>query len=69
MQGQRKVDHDTVTHYPCERVTAVNGQFYFSTREGGLEGPFASREDAEREICCYIRKLNQGADLIDDRSH
>ncbi len=32
-------------HFRSERVSVVNGQFFFTTREGTLEGPFFSREE------------------------
>lgn len=68
MFGQRKVDPSPGTHYRCERVSAVNGQYFFSTREGSLEGPYFTRVDAEREIDCYIRRMIQATDIIESRS-
>ena len=50
MFGQRNIDPTPGTHYRSERVSAVNGQYFFATREGTLEGPFFTRVDAEREI-------------------
>ena len=55
MFGQRTLDQSPGTHYRSERVSAVNGQYFFSTREGSLEGPYFTRTDAEREIAFYIR--------------
>ncbi|BAU75988.1 Hypothetical protein ppKF707_1293 [Metapseudomonas furukawaii] len=52
------------THYRSERVSAVNGQYFFSTREGTLEGPFFTRVDAEREIALYIRRIQQASALM-----
>lgn len=57
MLSQRNVDHNPGTHYRSERVSAVNGQYFFSTREGTLEGPYNNRKDAEQEIAFYIRLL------------
>ncbi|MFZ3183793.1 MAG: DUF6316 family protein [Pseudomonas sp.] len=68
MFGQRRLDSSPGTHYRCERVSAVNGQYFFSTREGSLEGPFFTRVDAEREIYSYIRRMLQAKDIRDSRA-
>ncbi|MFZ6049204.1 DUF6316 family protein [Pseudomonas sp. CR3202] len=57
MFGRRASDMAAGTHYRSERVSAVNGQYFFSTREGTLEGPYFTRVDAEREIALYIRRM------------
>jgi hypothetical protein len=67
MFGQRRIDPGPGTHYRCERVSAINGQYFFSTREGSLEGPYFTRVDAEREIYCYIRRILQAKDIIESR--
>lgn len=59
MFGRRASDIASGTHYRSERVSAVNGQYFFSTREGTLEGPFFTRVDADREIALYIRRIQQ----------
>ena len=68
MFGQRNIDPTPGTHYRSERVSAVNGQYFFSTREGTLEGPYFTRVDAEREIAFYIRRMRQANDIIESRS-
>ncbi|NQD91960.1 hypothetical protein HP532_04750 [Pseudomonas sp. CrR25] len=68
MYGQRQIDPNPATHYRSERVSAVNGQYFFSTREGTLEGPFFTRVDAEREIAFYIRRMMQASDIIESRA-
>lgn len=68
MFGQRNVDPTPSTHYRSERVSAVNGQYFFSTREGTLEGPYFTRVDAEREIAFYIRRMRQANDIIESRA-
>jgi hypothetical protein len=68
MFGQRTIDQNPGTHYRSERVCAVNGQYFFSTREGTLEGPYFNRDDAEREIAFYIRRMIQANQIIDSRS-
>lgn len=57
MFGQRRVDNSPGTHYRSERVSAVNGQYFFSTREGTLEGPFFTRVDALHGIDRYIQRM------------
>ncbi len=69
MFAQRHQDAGPATHYRSERVSSVNGQYFFSTREGTLEGPFFTRVDAEREIVFYIRRLKQAQDIIDSRNY
>jgi hypothetical protein len=68
MFGQRHIDPTPGTHYRSERVSAVNGQYFFSTREGTLEGPYFTRVDAEREIAFYIRRMRQANDIIASRA-
>ncbi len=68
MFGQRTQDPAAATHYRSERVSAVNGQYFFATREGTLEGPYFTRVDAEREISMYVRRQIQGNDIIESRS-
>ncbi|GAD62511.1 DUF6316 family protein [Aquipseudomonas alcaligenes] len=68
MFGQRNIDPTPGTHYRSERVSAVNGQYFFATREGTLEGPFFTRVDAEREIAFYIRRMQQANDIIESRA-
>ena len=38
--------------------------YFFSTREGTLEGPFFTRFDAEREVMQYISRMQQAAGLF-----
>ena len=68
MLGQRLIDPGPAAHYRSERVSAINGQYYFATREGTLEGPYFTRVDAEREIAFYIRRLQQAHDIIESRA-
>ncbi|MGH8433399.1 MAG: DUF6316 family protein [Pseudomonas sp.] len=68
MFGQRTQDPAAATHYRSERVSAVNGEYFFATREGTLEGPYFTRVDAEREISVYVRRQIQGNDIIESRS-
>ena len=64
MLGQRVNDSQAATHYRSDRISAVNGQYFFSTREGTLEGPYFTRFDAEREVALYIERMRQAAALF-----
>jgi len=67
MFGQRTLDPAPGMHYRSDRICAVNGRYFFSTREGTLEGPFFSRTDAEREVTLYKRRMAQASSLIESR--
>lgn len=64
MFGQRTIDPNPGTHYRSERVSSVNGQYFFSTREGTLEGPYFTRVDAERQIDLYVHRQRLGDALV-----
>lgn len=64
MLGQRSVDPGPGSHYRSDRVSAVNGQYFFATREGTLEGPYFTRTDAEREIGAYVQRQLQAQEII-----
>lgn len=63
MLGQRVNDGQAATHYRSDRISSVNGQYFFSTREGTLEGPYFTRFDAEREVMQYIARMQQASSL------
>ena len=65
MFGKRSIDPAPRSQYRSERVSAINGQYFFSTREGTLEGPYFTRVDAERSIALYIRRMQQSNDIYD----
>lgn len=67
MFGQRTIDPGPDTHYRSERVSAVNGQYFFSTREGTLEGPYYTRVDAERGVSAYIQRMLLAGRLLGQR--
>jgi hypothetical protein len=67
MLACRAIDPAPATHYRSKRISLVNGQYFFSTREGTFEGPFSSSDDAEREIALYIRRTRQGSDIVASR--
>ena len=57
MLNKREQDPETAVHFRSGRVSRVNGMYFFSTRENTLEGPFFTKEDAERETDAYIRRM------------
>jgi len=56
MFGKRAEEPAPATHFRSDRFTLINGNFFFSTRENTLEGPFPSREEALRESEIYIER-------------
>ncbi len=67
MTQQRVLDKQPGTHFRSDRVSAVNGRFYFATREGTLEGPYFTRADAERQIGLYIHRMQQALAIRESR--
>ncbi|MDB6047288.1 MAG: hypothetical protein JWR17_34 [Pseudomonas sp.] len=59
MYGKRSQDPIPTVHYRSDRVSLVNGHYFFSTRENTLEGPYYTRLDAERETGAYINRMIQ----------
>lgn len=60
MLSKREQDLQTAVHFRSDRVSRINGLYFFSTRENTLEGPFSTKEDAERESDAYIRRVQTG---------
>jgi hypothetical protein len=59
MLGKREQDPAPTVHYRSNRVSLVNGLYFFSTRENTLEGPFPSKEEAARETEAYITRMQR----------
>ena len=59
MLGKRAQDPNPTVHYRSDRVLRVNGEYFFSTRENTLEGPFPSRTEAERETDAYVQRMQR----------
>lgn len=53
MLGKRSTDPTPATRFRSDRISSVNGQYFFSTREGTLEGPYFTHFDAERNRRVY----------------
>lgn len=52
---KRSSDLKDRVFFRSDRILCQNGLFYFSTREGSVEGPYRSREQADIAIAFYIR--------------
>ena len=52
---------DSGTYFRTERFYSVNGQWFFTTREGHNAGPYDNHEEAEVELMMYIRHLNDAS--------
>lgn len=51
----RRDDIEDKLHFRSDRVACENGLFFFATREGGMEGPYKSRNQAEVAAAVYVR--------------
>lgn len=57
-KGQRVADEDdSAIYFRADRVSLINGKFFFATREGTLEGPYDSKREACLAIDNYIRRM------------
>ncbi|MDE1164263.1 MAG: DUF6316 family protein [Pseudomonas sp.] len=61
MFGKRAQDQAPSTHFRSDRVTRENGLFFFVTRERTQEGPYDSREEAERGCDQYVERMRKRA--------
>jgi hypothetical protein len=62
MDEKRAGEDPKKRHFRADRFSVSNGKYYYSTREGTLEGPFDSREEAERELAMFLRR-HSGLDV------
>lgn len=53
----RENDEATKTWFRSDRFFNEGTQWYFSTRENTVEGPFPSRADAEAGLMMYLRDM------------
>jgi hypothetical protein len=69
MASRRRDDAPAVrSRFRTDRVMKSDSEWYFLTREGTVEGPFRSKEDAAKHLEVYIRlavsnMLSEGAEL------
>ncbi|WP_426150099.1 DUF6316 family protein [Pseudomonas sp. DC3000-4b1] len=62
MFGKRAQEAFPAIHFRSDRVTLINGHYFFTTRENTLEGPFPSRDEAMRESQAYVARVASYAD-------
>ena len=54
MSKQRTEDSGKKSFFRTDRMIQHGGQWFFSTREGTMQGPFESKEEARKELQEYI---------------
>lgn len=58
MKGMRADDDQSKQiYFRADRVTRINGQYFFATREGTLEGPYETQLQACQAIEVYIMRM------------
>ena len=63
MSDKKRTGDDAAKRFfRSDRVSMANGKYYFSTREGTLEGPYDTRAEAEAELMLFIRRAT-GKDI------
>ena len=62
--SKRTSDTEAKTRYRSDRMIEQEGQWYFSTREGTIEGPFPGRVEAVNQLDRYIKVMQ--AELVSD---
>jgi len=60
MDDRRKTDSKAYTRLRSDRILKSGGKWYFSTREGTIEGPFEIRREAEYRLENYIKVMVSG---------
>lgn len=55
MPEKRKKDGQTKTYFRSERMVKENSEWYFTTREGDIHGPYPTREIAQGELDEYVK--------------
>jgi hypothetical protein len=59
MKGKRKDDRPgTNIWFRSDRMINESGQWYFTTREGTIEGPYINELQASQALETYIRMMN-----------
>jgi hypothetical protein len=57
---KRKTDFKPQTRFRSARFFKEGDNWYFSTREGTMEGPFWELAEAENRLKEYVKILNSG---------
>ena len=56
----RKGDKEQRSRFRSNRFFKNDGKWYFSTREGTIEGPFWDQKEAENKLADYIKIMDSG---------
>ena len=59
LKGKRAGDRCNTLYFRSDRVSRINGQYFFSTREGTMEGPYRTREDACVAVNAYVARMTR----------
>lgn len=51
---KRESDPKEISVFRSDRFFVVDGKWFFTTREGGNEGPFPNPDEARRELRRYL---------------
>ena len=60
MDDRRSDDREAYSKFRPSRFVKDGGKWYFSTREGSMEGPFELKTDAENRLLSYIKVMASG---------
>ena len=60
MYDSRKTDLKDCTKYRTKRFIRNGGEWFFSTREGTMEGPFGFKHESEDRLEIYKRVMASG---------
>ena len=60
---RRQEDDDKKAWFRSQRFFSEGNQWYFTTRENTIEGPYESRADAEQELMMYLRNVRERANF------
>ena len=66
MTERRDYDEDdNKLYFRSDRMVCENGNWYFTTREGLMQGPFADKLEAQKALAEYIdiMKANSSGEL------
>ena len=55
MKRRRVQDSQSKTFFRTNRMIRENGEWFFTTREGSIHGPFHNRSEAERALVDYVK--------------
>lgn len=59
MTTRKEDSQDKKSWFRSERFFNEGNRWFFTTREGTIEGPYESRAEAEQELMMYLRNLRE----------